>query len=261
MSESVRGLVQKTQTQESAKAATVTLIVPTLNEIEGMRVIMPRIDKKWFDQILVVDGGSTDGTVEYALQNGYAVVRQKRRGMRRAYLDLLPQITGDVVITFSPDGNSIPELLPALTAKMKEGYDMVIVSRYLDGAKSDDDTSFTKFANEVFTLLTNAFFGSRYTDSMVIYRAYYKKLIGLLELDKDDPYYVPEKMFGTIMSWELLLSIRAAKVRLRVAEIPGDEPSRVAGGKKTHYKWGLAYVLQVFMEVLVWRRNPSYLTS
>ena len=42
-----------------------TLVVLTLNEIDGMKAIMPRIKREWFEQILVVDGGSTDGTIEY----------------------------------------------------------------------------------------------------------------------------------------------------------------------------------------------------
>lgn len=227
--------------------------MPTLNEIEGMRTIMPKVSPEWYDQLIVVDGGSTDGTVEYALENGYELVRQSERGMRHAYEEALPHVVGDVIVTFSPDGNSIPELIPSLVSKLREGYDMVIVSRYLDGAKSYDDSSFTSFANKVFTFATNGLFGSHYTDSMVIYRAYNKNLIRLLELDQDDAYYVEEKMFGTVMSWELLLSIRAAKKKLHIAEIPGDEPPRIAGGKKTHYKWGLAYVLQLFMEVFGWR--------
>ena len=41
-----------------------TLLVMTLNEIEGMKAIMPHIKNEWVDQIIVVDGGSTDGTIE-----------------------------------------------------------------------------------------------------------------------------------------------------------------------------------------------------
>jgi len=44
----------------------VTLLIPTLNEVNGMKEIMPKIKKEWCDQILIVDGQSTDGTVEYA---------------------------------------------------------------------------------------------------------------------------------------------------------------------------------------------------
>src|SRR5262245_17569345 len=98
---------------------TVTLLVPTLNEIEGMRVIMPRVRREWCDQILFVDGRSTDGTVEYAREHGYEVVVQRQKGIRFAYIEAIPHVRGEVVITFSPDGNSIPDLIPALIEKMR----------------------------------------------------------------------------------------------------------------------------------------------
>jgi len=56
--------------------ATFALLVFTLNEIDGMKQIMPRIQREWVDEIFIVDGGSTDGTVEFARENGYAVYVQ-----------------------------------------------------------------------------------------------------------------------------------------------------------------------------------------
>ena len=56
----------------------ITLFIPTKNEIEAMRVIMPQIDRAWVDQIVVVDD-STDGTAEYADSIGCDVVRQQRK--------------------------------------------------------------------------------------------------------------------------------------------------------------------------------------
>jgi glycosyltransferase involved in cell wall biosynthesis len=231
----------------------VTLLIPTLNEINGLKQVMPRIKREWCGQILLVDASSTDGTVEYARENGWELVTQQQKGLRYAYIEALPSIEGDIIITFSPDGNSVPELIPALIEKMKEGYDMVIVSRYLDGAKSDDDTLLTALANRVFTFTINLFFGGKCTDAMVIYRAYKKELIQALDLDKDASYRSIERLIRKVMSWEMLLSIRAAKRKLKVAEIPGDEPSRTDGLAKMQWRWGFAYILQIFREVFVWR--------
>ncbi|MCE5211385.1 MAG: glycosyltransferase family 2 protein, partial [Deltaproteobacteria bacterium] len=75
-----------------------TLIVCTLNEIDGMRVIMPKIKKEWCDQIIILDGGSTDGTIQYARDNGYFVYIQKKKGFRYAYFEVLPYIEGDMII-------------------------------------------------------------------------------------------------------------------------------------------------------------------
>lgn len=232
----------------------VTLLIPTLNEIVGMKTYMPQIKKEWYDQLLIVDGQSTDGTIEYCKQMGYPIVIQQKKGMRNAYMESWPHITGDVVLTFSPDGNSIPELIPACISKMKEGYDMVIVSRYAQGAKSYDDDAITSFGNKMFTTLINLFHGGHYTDAMVIYRAYRKNLIYELDLDKEESYATEEKLFGTNISWEPLLSIRAAKRRLKCADIPGDEPAREGGVRKLQVlRWGAAYLYEIFREIFAWR--------
>jgi len=232
----------------------VTLVIPTLNEIDGVKAIMPKINKGWVDQILFIDGQSTDGTLEYIKEQGYEYVVQQQKGMRFAYMEALPSIRGDVVLTFSPDGNSIPELIPPCIEKMKEGYDMVIVSRYKDEAKSADDDRITGFGNWMFNVLINTFHRSHYKDAMVIYRAYKKQLIYDLDLDKDRSYAFEEKLFNTKVSWEPLLSIRAAKRKLKIAEIPGDEPPRIGGERKLQiWRWGAVFLWQTIREIFVWR--------
>lgn len=232
----------------------VTLVVPTLNEIEGMKAIIPRIKKDWYDQLIVLDGGSTDGTIEYAQQQGYFVYIQKKPGFRHAYTEVLPYIKGDTVITLSPDGNSMPELIPELIAKMKEGYDMVIASRYLNCAKSEDDDIITAFGNWFFTKTVNLLHRGKYTDVMVIFRAYKTKVIYDLELHKDEGYKTAEKLFNTKISWEPLLSVRAAKRKLKVAEIPGHEPARIGGERKLRiFRWGAAYYFQFIREKFCWK--------
>ena len=232
---------------------TVTLLVPTLNEIEGMKAVMPKIKREWVDQILVVDGNSKDGTAEWAREQGYDVILQKTKGLRYAYIDALPHIRGDVTITFSPDGNSIPELIPPLVEKMKEGYDMVIVSRYLGPAKSDDDDIVTAFGNWLFNKAINTVHGAKYTDCMVMFRAWKTPIFTALDLHKEEAYR-PEKLFFTMLGCEPLLSIRAAKKKMKIGEIPGDEPPRIGGERKLQIvRWGLGYMTQVFREIYYWR--------
>ena len=232
----------------------VTLLVIELNELEGMKTIMPRINNDWVDEILIVDGGSTDGTIEWAESNGYKVYVQKREGLRHAYSEALLLITGDVIITLSPDGNSIPELIPDLLEKMSEGNDMVIASRYLGTAKSYDDDYLTAFGNWFFTRSINILYGGNYTDAMVMYRVYHKQIFYDLELDSDDGYKIPEKLFFTNMGLEPLLSVRALKRKLRIAEIPGDEPERIGGERKLQiFRWGAAYYFQFIRELWYWR--------
>ncbi len=232
----------------------ITLLIMTLNEIDGMKAIMPQIDRSWVDQIIVVDGGSTDGTVEWSRRNNLDVYIQKKKGFRHAYTEVWPQIKGDVVITFSPDGNSVASIIPDLIKKMNDGYDMVIVSRYLGEAKSADDDLVTAFGNWLFTKTVNLLHGGKYTDVMVIYRAYRKNLAYELGLEKDDAHNYVEKLYGTNISWEPLLSVRAAKAKMRVSEIPGDEPARIGGERKLQViRWGAAYYTQFIREIWFWK--------
>ena len=164
---------------------TTTLLVVAQNEIEGMRAIMPKVDPRWCEQILVVDGRSTDGTAEYARTMGYDVHVQREPGLRAAYREAWPLVRGEWVVTFSPDGNSPPEYIPQLIAKAGEGYDMVIASRYLDGAGSEDDDAVTAFGNWLFTSVINGLYRWHYTDAMTIFRIYRKELFYALDLDQD----------------------------------------------------------------------------
>jgi glycosyltransferase involved in cell wall biosynthesis len=227
----------------------ITLFVPVLNEIEGMRQLLPAIEPGWIDQILVVDGGSTDGSLEYAASLGCDTYLQKRPGLRFAYSEAWPLIRGRTVITFSPDGNCPVEGIPRLVTAMRDGYDMVVASRYLGDATSDDDDVMTGFGNWMFTTVINRLHGGRYTDAMGIFRAYRTDLYYELGLDQESAYSV-ERLLGTTLGIEPLLSVRAAKRRMRISEIPCSEPARIGGERKLQmFRWGGAYMLQVFREL------------
>ena len=79
-------------------------------------------------------------------------------------------------------------------------------------------------------------------------------MIADLDLDKDSSYIMEEKLFKTDISWEPLLSIRAAKRKLKIADIPGDEPARSGGERKLQVlRWGAAYMWEVFRELMIWK--------
>lgn len=221
------------------KTPKTTLFIPTLNEIDGMKVIMPKVKKQWVDEILVLDGGSTDGTIEYAKKKGYRIVMQKSKGITNAYREAIKLAKGDIIVAFSPDGNSLPEAIPTLIKKMNEGYDMVIASRYKGKAKSEDDDPVTAFGNWMFTTMINICFGGKYTDSLVMLRAFKKDIVTKLHID------VPRA------GMEPILSIRCAKEKLKVAEIPASEPKRIGGARKMNPLLnGLDILKLIFAELI-----------
>ncbi|MEI6491395.1 MAG: glycosyltransferase [Verrucomicrobiota bacterium] len=244
---------------------TVSLIIPVKNELPGLKVYLPTlIASGRFLEIIVIDGKSTDGSIEYAKSLGCRVVTQDKPGIRAAYLQTYRSFSGDAVIVFSPDGNSLPEAIPAIITNLENGYDMVIASRYKDGAKSDDDTILSGPANSVFSFLISLF-GYPYTDAMVMYRGYridVPKRLGL-DVRRGDFY---ERTSGRHVSWEPLMSIRAAKASLKIAEIGFDEPKRIdqegsgfilPATRISHYKAGLFCLWQVIEEFFRWNWKLS----
>lgn len=197
-----------------------TLLLPMLNEIEAARVILPQIRPDWVDEIIVIDGGSTDGTIEFVKSHGLRVHSQSARGYGQGMLQGLQLAKGDIVVEFTPDGNAVPEDIPRIIAKMREGYDLVVASRYLGGTHSEDDDWLTARGNWLFTTIVNVLFRGRYTDVLVGFRAFRRDKA--LWLGFDTPG----------LSWPCQSSIRFARAGFKVAEISAREPARIGGVRK-----------------------------
>ena len=167
---------------------------------------------------------------------------QKEKGAGAAFLESIEKATGDIVIIFSPDGNSVPEKIPELVEKMKEGYDVVIASRYYKDAKSYDDDMVTAFGNWMFTSLINLLFGSKITDSLVMYRAFKREMVKELKIDTKTP------------SWGTQFLVRAIKKKKKIGEIPADEPARIGGVRKMRpLKNGIIELARIGREFFTWR--------
>lgn len=241
-----------------------TLIIPTLNELMGVKAIMPKVKPEWCDQVIVLDGKSTDGTVELARQMGYEIYTQKEAGLWNGFRELFlsGMVKGDIIVTFSPDGNSVPEGIPILS-KIVEllDYDIVIASRYALGASSLDDTPITRFGNWLFTSLINLLCRDKYTDALVMFRAYKREVVETLGFLDETPktHRWLQKISG-LSSWEPPMSIRASKAGLRVAEIPIMEPPNVNGYGKRRVRWvkhGFILLAQILYEGCIRQQNKS----
>jgi glycosyltransferase involved in cell wall biosynthesis len=109
---------------------TFTLVIPSLNEEEGVVATIQRAGDA-FDQILVVDGGSSDRTSTNAASLGARVIHQLVRGYGLAYKTGFLEATGDVIVTGDADGTYPVELAPQILKTMDErGLDFVSCSRF-----------------------------------------------------------------------------------------------------------------------------------
>ena len=126
---------------------------------------------------------------------------------------------------------------------MSEDYDMVIASRYLPGAGSEDDDPVTAFGNWAFTRIINLLFGGSWTDCLVMLRAYRKVLIKELSMDTRDPVF------------EQQLAIRCAYHGRKVTEIPAKEPKRIGGVRKMKVLVNGSKTVMIIMKefVRMWR--------
>jgi glycosyltransferase involved in cell wall biosynthesis len=197
------------------------LIIPTLNEIVGMKKIIPLIRKEWVDEIIIVDGGSTDGTVEEAKKMGLKVIKQTTKGKHGAAIhDGFEHADADILIMFGADGNNEPDEIPKIVSKMKEGYDQVIVTRFSKTSVNKDAGFIDGFGNKMFTCLANAIYGGHLVDTLSSSRAITRKAWNEIKLDDFD------------MTLVYQMSIRGLIKKQKIADIDGNEPARVGGKRK-----------------------------
>lgn len=197
-----------------------TLVTLTLNEIEGVKALFDKIPFKDFDEVLALDGGSTDGTVEFFKLKGINVVPQKTKGRGEAFRLAVETATGDVIVFFSPDGNEDPKDTIKLANLIKDGYDMAIASRFMKESRNEEDEDWfpvRSWANQAFTILANLFFKGRVTDSINGFRAVKKDSFKALGVNASG------------FAIEYQMTIRALKLKQRIIEIPTIEGNRIGG--------------------------------
>jgi glycosyltransferase involved in cell wall biosynthesis len=227
----------------------VTLVVLTLNEIDGVTDVFPKLPMHCLDEVLAVDGGSTDGTLEFFKARGVTVIRQERRGRGEAFRLAARHARNDFLVFFSPDGNEDPDDIPRLIEGLVAGYDMVIASRFMRGARSEDDDKFLfasrRWGNLLFTWLVNVLCRARspITDTINGYRAITRSAFTRLAPDAEG-YAI-----------EFQMSIRALQLGMRVLEIPTHESPRIGRGVS---KLNAIPVGLTFLGVLAreWLRAP-----
>jgi glycosyltransferase involved in cell wall biosynthesis len=117
----------------------ISLCLLVFNELEGCRIDVPNLPRTAFHEVFAVDGGSTDGTVQYLESQGIPVHRQPARGLNAAYIHAAHVATGDAVVVFFPKGTIATDTLLLFPPLFEEGYELVVASRNIKGARNEED--------------------------------------------------------------------------------------------------------------------------
>ncbi len=122
----------------------IALCLITWNEIDGVKHDIPLIDKSKFEQIYCIDGGSTDGTVEYLEENGIKVYTQQKKGINQACLEAVEHCECDAFVFFHPKGTIPVEDIYKFREFYEAGYEFVVGSRMMKGAHNEEDDQLVK---------------------------------------------------------------------------------------------------------------------
>ena len=218
-----------------------TLVLYTMNEIEGIKSIFDRIPIDLFDQFFVMDNHSDDGTVEFLEECGVEVVQQKKSGRTNALIEAVERAVGDIIINLSSDGNEKPEDIPKILEKFDEGYEMVTASRFLPDSKvdtEDDKLRIRVFGNKLCAFLVNSCWGANVTDTT-------NGLRGITKL-----CYERTKLNTFSNTENFQLTIRCAKLKIKITEVPTEELPRIGGIVKSDTKGVMTNMIKAFFNEL-----------
>jgi len=223
----------------------VSVVIPTLNEAANIPLVLSRVPK-WVKEVIVVDGRSTDGTVDVALscRPDVRIVMEYQRGKGAALRAGFAAATGDIIVMIDADGSTEPEEIGLFVRYLRDGADFVKGSRFMQGAGTEDISLLRSLGNGFFTLLVKALFGGKFTDLCYGFCAFWRDLVPLLELD------------GTGFEIETMLNIKALRLGCRIVELPSFEAQRIHGESNLRtFPDGFRVLRTIFAERL--RPGPS----
>ncbi len=122
----------------------ISLCLLVWNELEGCKIDVPNMSREEFDEIYAIDGGSTDGTVEYLQTQGIPVYRQPQKGLNAAYIHAVEMSSCDAVVVYFPKGTISVSTLKNFRPFLESGIDLVVASRNIGGARNEEDRNLIK---------------------------------------------------------------------------------------------------------------------
>jgi glycosyltransferase involved in cell wall biosynthesis len=200
----------------------VAVVIPTLNEAESIGGVVAEIPRGLVREIIIVDGGSTDGTPAVAAARGARVIAAGGRGYGRACAAGVAAASPEsgIIVFMDGDGADRGDLMALLVDPVRSGgCDFVIASRARGDREPGAMSWHQLLAGYLAGLGTRALYGVRYTD-MCAYRAIRRDCLQRLEMR--------EMTYG----WNIELQMRAARAGLRILEVPMPYRRRSGGKSK-----------------------------
>jgi len=196
----------------------VTVVLPALNEADNLPHVFERMPHD-VAEVILVDGNSTDGTVDVArdLCPSIVVVRQSRKGKGNALAAGFRAAHGEIIVMLDADGSTDPAEIPRFVAALLTGADFAKGTRFAAGGGSSDFTSVRRWGNRALSGMVNAIWKSNYSDLCYGYNAFWSRCLQDIVPDCDG------------FEVETLMNIRVAKSKLNVVEVPSFEAPRRHG--------------------------------
>ena len=193
-----------------SKNTKIEIIIPTLNEDRTLGDLIKDIQSSALQvdlSILVIDGGSTDRTMDICKRENVKYILQKGKGS--AMREAVEQSDADIVVFIDGDGTySASDLESMLEPLLSDQADMVVGSRILEKREKGSISAFNTIGNNLFNRTINFAMKSAITDSLSGYRALYKKTFKDLVL------------FSDSFEIEVEMTVEALAKAYRVVEIP-----------------------------------------
>ena len=235
----------------------VSVVIPALNEEQNIPHVLERIPED-IHQVVLVDGGSIDGTVAVArrLRPDVCVVSQTRKGKGNALACGFEAATGDVIAMVDADGSADPAEIPRFVSALIQGADFAKGTRFLPDGGSSDITRLRACGNRVLTSFFNLCYRRKYTDLCYGYNVFWRRHLTVLGLDAMSPPREDGRpCWGDGFEIETLIHVRVARAGLRVAEVPSFEYKRIYGVSNLNApRDGLRVIRTIFAERALSRR-------